>query len=544
MTQLSVVAGRVVANGYLSDRWAKSIPGARLRQGVWSWPLTWQTITAIKHDPWFELSFSDELIDFAHSAKCRFDELMSLKTAATAVGDSALWPHQRAGAKFLRTAGSGLLLDPMGAGKTWTAIEWLLSYPKPRLVICPTSVLSVWANALSARASFARVALIQGTPKQRLKALSDTDADVHLISWTNLPTHSGQATWGGMTVTDAERKPKELQELRPRTIVADEAHRAKRPEAKQTRALWRIGDDAEYRVGLTGTPIENSPRELWSLLRFIDPAGFSSRTSYVDRYLEVSWNGWGLDVTDVLPERKAEWDDATTHLWRRFDPPPIGTVSQVRTIPMSTAQRRQYNQMSKQLIAEMPEGKLIAWDPLQRGLRLWQISQSAVMVDGAPRLPSCKLDALMDLLSECEGVPVVTFATHARLLRLFEQELNKSKVRVGVLDGTCSLPERTSLVDRHMNGELDCLMVTYGAGGEGITLTSGNVVCLIEGATKASTLDQAVARVARPGQTKTVQVVVVESADSYDTHMRNLCEGKAEYMNKLVDREVAMTWLS
>jgi non-specific serine/threonine protein kinase len=200
--------------------------------------------------------------------------------AAFGLGDDLkadLRPYQEVGVRwlaFLAQLGLGACLaDDMGLGKTIQILALLLilrrrdSGSAPNLIIAPASLLANWASEAARFAPSLRVTVAHPSfaPPDRLKAMTPEDVattDLVVTSYGSLP----RLEW--------------LQKTRWRFAVLDEAQAIKNPSAKQTRAVKAL--HSECRIALTGTPIENSLRDLWSIFDFINPGLLGSSKAFAD----------------------------------------------------------------------------------------------------------------------------------------------------------------------------------------------------------------------------------------------------------------------
>jgi len=217
----------------------------------------------------------------------------------------ALYPYQETGVRFLRVAESALLADEMGTGKTAQTIATLEADDLyPALIVSPNTVKSVWLGEFAKWASHRRVRVAgSGTvaATKEAEAVRDGEADVLVVNWEALKALSRLAGFGSIHLhgcsecdpnstrrpSQCERQDKLLNLIPWKVVVADEVHRAKSPQAKQTRALWAVGDGVERRYALTGTPIANSPEDLWSVMRFVSPQEWPAKWAWLERYAKL-----------------------------------------------------------------------------------------------------------------------------------------------------------------------------------------------------------------------------------------------------------------
>lgn len=287
--------GRVEIKSEFREReMIKLIPGSKWDTQAQTWwcPLSWATCMQLRGVFKENLQVGQDLSAWAKNERVtRVDPCTSLRVADDSldVNDDRLRPFQRAGVKFLSTAKRALCADSMGLGKTIQAIIALENIDEafPALVVCPNSMKFVWRDEYEKWAPHRSVVVITGGKAARVKqitALRDGKFDVGVINWEGLRGHTRLEGYGSMRLDESDKVPKELNEIEFKTIIADEAHKAKDPKAKQTRALWWLGKSADNRFALTGTPVANTPEDAWSIMHFVSPEEFPTKTKYIDRY--------------------------------------------------------------------------------------------------------------------------------------------------------------------------------------------------------------------------------------------------------------------
>src|SRR5581483_1436019 len=261
---------------YAENSRIKEVPGRRFDQErrAWHVPLSWGSCVALRgiFGPdlvvgpglvaWSKQEYAERVLPAMEAAE--LEDFPAMRP------DLALFPFQRAGVNFLRTAQSALLGDEMGVGKTVQGIALLTDEHFPCLVVCPNTVKDSWRQHLATWAPHLSVGVVTGGAVTRRKII-EAGHDVVVINWEALRTETRLSPYGNTALTEAERKEKSLNAVGWQTVIADEAHRAKGPTSKQTRALWYVSKGASFRVALTGTPIANKPDDLWSLMHFVSP---------------------------------------------------------------------------------------------------------------------------------------------------------------------------------------------------------------------------------------------------------------------------------
>lgn len=517
----------------------RTIPGARWssKERQWSFPLSWATCVVARGVLGDSLQVGPALAEWAKAERRdRIDPALALASAEDAPGPDVLYQYQRVGTQFLRIAGSALLADEMGTGKTIQTIMALEADDAyPALVVCPNSVKAVWEREY-ARWAPGRTIAVAGngtaTAKKAVEQVANGLADVLVVNWESLRSLSRLAPYGSIRLQGCKncepgstRRPdlcqkedKVLNLIRWGAVVADEAHRGKSPRADQTRALWAIGDRADRRIALTGTPIANSAADLWSVMRFVAPSEYPSKGAWIDRYAltEANFFSGGMDVLGLNPATRPELDRYFRPRFLRRtkaevlpDLPP--KVYQRRDVFLSGKQKKAYDQLSAGMIAEIEGGVILADNALTASLRLRQLAsaygtvKSTVGPDWDKQVkleePSSKLDELEAVLAELGDRQVVVFAESSQLINLaYDRLLSAGMPGVATITGSTPQGTRDRNIEEFQAGDVRVLMLTVAAGGEGITLTAADTCIFLQRPWSAVLNAQAEDRLHRVGQ--------------------------------------------
>ncbi len=404
--------------------------------------------------------------------------------------------HQVAGALFLATARNGFLFDEMGNGKTLTVGITLRLYPDtlPALVVCPKSLLYTWEAGLEDLGIKSLVISGDMGKTKRDQLLDEYDPDetpVVIISYKLVGAYSRVAGYGNIKLSEKDKLNGPLNAIPFKTIVADECQKIKDPNATQTRALWAVSEGAQYRFGLTGTPIESSVLDFYYLLRWVAPEEFPSRVKAQDRYIETETDWFGAVTVLGLKEKTAdEFRFISEWHWRReLKNLDVGKEYEFRYCVLAPRERRVYDQMAKQNMAELEdESILLADGPMVAFARARQMANSALITeeDGTirPCEPSAKLDLLAETIDDLDGDPAIIWFASRKLLELQLARLEKMAkppYTYGVITGSVKAKDRTDLVERFQNGEIDYIYIVEQAGAEGLTLTrAGTAIYVCE----------------------------------------------------------------
>ena len=406
-----------------------------------------------------------------------------------------LRPYQSEGFRWLARlsawAPGACLADDMGLGKTLQALALLVyrAVLGPALVIAPTSVIPNWRSECARFAPGLRVRSYQGG--ERVSLLADAAAgDVFVAGY-------------GVVTRDADV----LAQVRFATLVLDEAHGIKNAMTRRTRAVGQL--QADFRVALTGTPVENHLGELWSLFRVISPGLLGTWPQFRDRFaapIEREQNG---------PRRAALVRVLRPFLLRRTkeavlpELPP--RIELDRLVNLSAAEREVYEAARLAAAAAIAA----AAEPSERFAvlgwltRLRRLACHPRMFDEAWTRGSSKLAAFLSIVDELRdsGRRALVFSQFTDHLAIVRQALSARGVPVEYLDGAMTAEERARAVEAFQGGAGDLFLISLKAGGTGLNLTAADHVIHLDPWWNPAVEDQATDRAHRIGQVRPVTVI-------------------------------------
>jgi SNF2 family DNA or RNA helicase len=559
----------------------KSVPGASYsaKDAIWRVPVSWTTCLALRSTFKSELVIGPRLEAWANkeidSRINPANALRDLEELPAGEGFQDLFPHQRAGVKFLATARRALLADEPGLGKTAQAIRALAELTArgeqvfPALVVCPNTLKKNWQREFAKWWPGVNVTVIKGSTAQRKKQFEEDGTHVYVINWESVRTHSRLAPYGSValarctecgghdekvTVNRCEVHIRELNKIDFKAVIADEIHRSKEPKAKQTRALWSATGNADIRYALTGTPIANNVLDMWAILHWISPEEWPSKSRWIDRMIDTMMNAFGgMMVLGVKPYMEAEFHAAVNPRMRRMLKARVlpwlpEMMFERRDVEMSPKQKKAYEQMRDMMIAELENGEaVVAPSPLTQTTRLLQFASSFAEIQtdettGETKTvltsPSAKIDALMDDIDSGDfgDDSVAVCAVSRQLIELLSAELTKKKIPHGLITGAQDEDERQKAVDDFQSGKTKWILFTAAAGGVGITLTAGRRLVMLQRPWSLVEHKQALDRIHRIGSEIHDSVIIMDyvTEGTIEERVLQVLETKADNFEQIV----------
>ena len=431
-----------------------------------------------------------------------------------------LRPYQARGAawmKFLTDHGFGALLaDDMGLGKTIQTIAWILlsrspstsNALRPFLIVAPLTLLSNWRHEFAKFAPGLKVYVHQGENRQLSRGfkLMTKDCDVVITSYSLLVRD-----YSILRETDWEG------------LVLDEAQAIKNPDTQVARATRSLG--ARKRVALTGTPIENSVSDVWSLEEFLNPTFLGDRKSFADRFVKP------IAVDERTRAAKRLRRALEPFVLRRLksDPEIVGELGEKREVKeyctLSPIQRNKYEAVLEEYrTSEKRQGDVFAL-----------LTRLKLVCDGAGKLE--RLCELLESVFEA-GESALVFSQYAKVGERIRKALAKRFGRTfPFLHGGLTARQREAEIAAFKDGGNSvptCFILSLKAGGFGLNLTEATHVIHFDRWWNPAVEAQATDRAHRLGQTKTVFVHSFITEGTLEEHIDEILERKARVAGSLV----------
>jgi SNF2 family DNA or RNA helicase len=319
-------------------------------------------------------------------------------------------------------------------------------------------------------------------------------------------------------------------------LIMDEAHRCKTPGSQQSKAMARIARAARYKLALTGTPITNSPLDVYGIYRALDPSIFgTSFFAFRNRYAIMG--GW--ENKQVVGYQRIDELAAKIHRIafrvRKDECLDLPEMTDVyRTCNLEPKAQALYDQMRKESVAELEAGEtVIATNVLSKLLRLSQIAGG--FLDGQ-EVSTAKLGLLGEILDDLQGAKAVIFVRFTKEKEAIEKMLAKKKIDFVSLDGSTKMKDRGPLVEKFQTDpECQIFVGQIAAAGTGITLHAASTAIFYSCSFSYSDLDQARSRLHRSGQRHPVTNIFLTARGTVDEKIHAALAQKRDLADQVVD---------
>lgn len=438
--------------------------------------------------------------------------------------------YQKTGFKWLKTLSyygfGGILADDMGLGKTLEVIAFVQSeYPErrlPSLVVAPTSLLYNWEEEVRKFAPSLSVLVLDGPKTERLERLAKASDYVLIVTSYSLLRRDVEA----------------LRELKFAYCFLDEAQHIKNPETNNAKSVKEIKASGYF--ALTGTPIENSLTELWSIFDFIMPGYLYSRQRFRNRF--------------EIPVVKNNDPVAQADLRMHINPFILRRLKKdvLRELPekietrisceMTEEQKKAYLAYLSRARAEFEAE--IAENGFEKSrikilallTRLRQICCHPALFLENYHGGSGKLDLLRELARDslAGGHRILLFSQFVTMLNLIERQFRTDGIRLLRIDGQTGSEERLQRVEAFNSGTAEIFLVSLKAGGTGLNLTGADTVIHYDPWWNPAVEDQATDRAYRIGQLRTVQVFKLLARGTIEERIAELQERKRSLIDAVI----------
>ncbi|MDF7809205.1 DEAD/DEAH box helicase [Pontiellaceae bacterium B12219] len=515
----------------------KGLTGSELDSMEVSW-LRALELTRLRDDEAFETVLPKQL-------KKKSVQLAQVTNAPAVVVpetmQATLRAYQQQGVNWLQLLRSmdlgAVLADDMGLGKTLQALTHVLiekasgRMDAPCLIIAPTSVIYNWEAEAQKFAPSLKVHVSHGSDRADH---FDNFASFDLIL-TTYPLLS--------------RDGEELLKHRFHLLILDEAQFIRNHRTHASRVVRLL--EARQRVALTGTPVENSLEDLWSLFSFVMPGLLGSHEHFRARFRNPIEKMGSETMRGVLARRIAPFLLRRTKSEVVLELPP--KTEMVRRVELTQGQKELYETVRSAMDARVSavvadkgvaRSHIIVLDAL---LKMRQVCCHSLLLKShnAKKIAdSAKLDALMEMLVEMipEGRRVLIFSQFTSMLKLIEAELKSYEVDYVKITGATK--DRKTPVAGFQSGKVPVFLISLKAGGTGLNLTAADTVIHFDPWWNPAVEAQATDRAYRIGQDKPVFVYKLIAADSVEERVLQMQERKKGLLDGVLgdQKEALKKW--
>lgn len=451
--------------------------------------------------------------------------------------NTELRTYQKIGYKWLKTLEQykmgGILADDMGLGKTVQVLTVILSYiqenkekAKNSIIVCPSSLTLNWYNEIQKFTPTIKTLVISGDYLERKRKI-ETINNYQIV----------------ITSYDSLKRDIDLYtQYNFKYIVADEAQYIKNNNTKNSKAVKLI--NAETKFALTGTPIENSLSELWSIFDFIMPGYLYKYKKFKELY--------------EIPIIKNQDEEKMNKLKKQIEPFILRrTKSEVLTeLPDKTVTILS-NEMKEEQYSIYMSYMAQARDEIMYQIDMKGFEKSQIKILSLlmrlrqicchPKLflseytgESSKLNQCIEIIQDAVlgGHKILLFSSYTSMFEIIEEQLKKLEINYLKLTGQTKVGERIKLVDEfNTNKDIKVFLISLKAGGTGLNLTGADMVIHYDPWWNLSAENQATDRTYRIGQRKNVQVYKLITKNSIEEKIYELQQKKAKLIDNMLSTD-------
>ncbi len=487
-------------------------------------------LDSLKKDKYHIIS-TDNLFDELIS---KFNSYKDAKVKLSKKDKETLRDYQEIGVKWLyniyKCGFGGILADEMGLGKSIQLICLIKEILKEKkdakiLIVAPTSLIYNWKNEFDKFGSEIKYKVFAENKDARKHDLENIQ-DINVL----------------ITTYGLVRRDKELyDEIYFELIAIDEAQNIKNANAQMTKAVKSL--KANTKLALTGTPLENSVLELWSIFDFIMPGYLANLLSFQRRY----------NVKDVDEEHMKSLDNLTKQIspfiLRRKKKDVIkelpDKIENNIYIDLNDEQKKLYAVELEKTKKEIDE--VIAKEGFQKGnfkilqllMRLRQLCIDPSIVYENYKGGSSKIENLVSIVEGIikNGHKILLFTSFKTALDIVNREFTNNRISTYVIDGSVPSKKRMELVDKFNSDDTNVFLITLKSGGTGLNLTSADVVIHLDLWWNPQVENQATDRAHRIGQKNTVEVIKLICKGTIEERILELQNKKKLLSDKLIEGE-------
>lgn len=485
-------------------------------------------IDSLKNNRYQEISTNASFDEFIKN----FKTYKNAKVKFSQEEDKLLRDYQKDGVKWLYTIYKcdlgGILADEMGLGKTLQAIIFLrkvidLKPDAKILIVSPTSLVYNWDKEFSKFAPELKYIVMADNKKKRQDIMQKFNEYNIFIT-----------TYGLVRNDNDYYEDKNFE-----VCIIDEAQAIKNYQAGMTKEIKKI--KARTKIALTGTPLENSVLELWSIFDFIMPGYLNSITRFKDAYGIKDVDEESLKKLDTLNYQIKPF--ILRRKKKEVSKELPDKIEHIEYLDMSEKEKALYQSLVEETKREIND--VVASEGFSKArfkivtllTRLRQLCISPRLLDENYQEESVKIKRLLDIIKELikDKHKILIFSSFKSAVYLVKEALDREYISNYVIDGSVKGRDRVAMVDAFNKDKTNCFLITLKSGGTGLNLTSADVVIHLDIWWNPQAENQATDRAHRIGQTKKVTVLKLINKGTVEEKIIELQEKKKILSDNLIE---------
>lgn len=485
-------------------------------------------IDSLKNNRYQEISTNASFDEFIKN----FKTYKNAKVKFSQEEDKLLRDYQKDGVKWLYTIYKcdlgGILADEMGLGKTLQAIIFLrkvidLKPDAKILIVSPTSLVYNWEKEFSKFAPELKYIVMADNKKKRQDIMQKFNEYNIFIT-----------TYGLVRNDNDYYEDKNFE-----VCIIDEAQAIKNYQAGMTKEIKKI--KARTKIALTGTPLENSVLELWSIFDFIMPGYLNSITRFKDAYGIKDVDEESLKKLDTLNYQIKPF--ILRRKKKEVSKELPDKIEHIEYLDMAEKEKALYQSLVEETKREIND--VVASEGFSKArfkivtllTRLRQLCISPHLLDENYQEESVKIKRLLDIIKELikDKHKILIFSSFKSAVYLVKEALDRESISNYVIDGSVKGRDRVAMVDAFNKDKTNCFLITLKSGGTGLNLTSADVVIHLDIWWNPQAENQATDRAHRIGQTKKVTVLKLINKGTVEEKIIELQEKKKILSDNLIE---------
>ena len=463
----------------------------------------------------------------------KFNKYKDIELSISKKDQKVLRDYQLTGVKWLyniyKCELGSILADEMGLGKSIQLIYLIKQIIKEQkdakiLIVAPTSLIFNWEKEFDKFGKELKYQVIYGTKQKRIEQLEKNDSNILITTY-------------GLLREDLEIYKK----INFEVMAIDEAQNIKNISTMISKAVKKV--NAKVKLALTGTPLENSVLELWSIFDFIMPGYLANLKAFQAKYNIKDMNKENIDKLNNLN------DQIKPFILRRKkqdvlkDLPP--KIENNIYIELNETQKNLYAANVKETKEEME--KIIATEGYKKArFKILQLLTKLRQLCIDPRIiysnykgESSKITHLVNLTKDIikNNHKILIFTSFKTALDIVEKELNKQNIKTYTIEGSVNSKKRMELVEKFNNDDTNVFLITIKSGGTGLNLTSADVVIHLDLWWNPQVENQATDRAHRIGQKNSVEVIKLICKGTIEERILELQNKKKLLAETLIEGE-------